>query len=233
MRSIVPILSFGVATIVVSVFFGAPSAAPDAVAASKAGKAVAFGYWGAPTAVHQFCEPKYASSWFFAELYNSLSSLAIVAVAAYALRKTEMQRDPMMVISCLMIALIGCGSFAFHGTMLFEYELCDEVPMMLFIAAALCNKIGAHPWLMGRTSGGAFAAAVVAATVGLTAAYAKFQVYELFVIGFTLLLVLNTAVALTWTSKQRVTSFGLYASVGFIIVAKVFWEIEVSLSLYF
>ena len=31
------------------------------------------GRWGPATSVHQFCEPKYATSPYFAEFYNSLS----------------------------------------------------------------------------------------------------------------------------------------------------------------
>ena len=43
------------------------------------------GYWGKATAVHQFCEPKYATSPYVAEFYNSISSFLYVFAACYAL----------------------------------------------------------------------------------------------------------------------------------------------------
>ncbi|EOD21083.1 hypothetical protein EMIHUDRAFT_255381 [Emiliania huxleyi CCMP1516] len=66
------VLSFGLT------FLGVPSAAPGADSNSTIPTSKA-GYWGEPTAVHQFCEPKYASSHYFAEYFNSLSSLAPTA----------------------------------------------------------------------------------------------------------------------------------------------------------
>ena len=38
------------------------------------------------------------------------------------------------------MVVIGLGSCAFHGTMLFEHELCDEVPMLFFIGVAMAAK---------------------------------------------------------------------------------------------
>lgn len=217
-------LCFGLLAVVLAVFAGVPSAAPDAKAGTTS---VAAGYWGVPTAVHQFCEPKYASSQYLAEFYNSISSLLYVAVAAYALSHLELRRDPMMVLSAALVALIGLGSAAFHGTMRFEYELCDEVPMLLFIAVALCNKMGAHAWLIRPASCVAFATAVVAATATLSYAYIKSGEYEIFVAGFTMLVVVDTALALTWRSSQPVTNFARNLSVGCIVLGKTAWEVEV------
>lgn len=217
-------LSFGVVALLLALFVGVPSA--STVIEPGAAKA-ASGYWGVPTAVHQFCEPKYASSAYFAEFYNSLSSLIYVMVAAYALTRPEIRQDAMVALSAVLVGVIGLGSIAFHGTMLFEYELCDEVPMLLFIAVALCNKIGAHPLLVGRVNALVFAAAVVAATAALTFIYIQFQVYEVFVAGFTLLVILDTVLALTWTSKQEVTNFARNLSIACIVIGKSAWEVEV------
>lgn len=217
-------LSFGLLAVVLAVFLGVPSAVPDSETVTTAAAA---GFWGVPSAVHQFCEPKYASSQYVAEFYNSISSLLYVVVAAYALSHRELRRDPMMILSAALVALIGLGSAAFHGTMLFEYELCDEVPMLLFITVALCNKMGAHAWLIRPASCVAFATAVVAATSALIYAYIKSGEYELFVAGFTMLVVVDTALALSWRSSQPVTSFARNLSIGCIVLGKTAWEVEV------
>ena len=81
------------------------------------------GYWGKATAVHQFCEPKYAMSPYVAEFYNSLSSFIYVFTACYALSKPAARNDPLILFTGVSIAVIGLGSVAFHGTMLFEFEV--------------------------------------------------------------------------------------------------------------
>ena len=187
------------------------------------------GYWGAATAVHQFCEPKYATSPYVAEFYNSLSSFIYVFAAIYALSKPAARRDPMILFTGLSLAVIGLGSVAFHGTMLFEFELCDEVPMLIFISIALLNKLGAHPLLLTRARCIAYAAFIISACVATIVTYAKFAVYELFVLAFTLLVVLDLIMGLTWCSRQRVTTWAVYASIGCIALGKVCWEIEVRL----
>lgn len=187
------------------------------------------GYWGAATAVHQFCEPKYATSPYVAEFYNALSSFIYVFAAVYVLSEPAARRDPMILVSAISLAVIGLGSVAFHGTMLFEFELCDEVPMLIFISIALLNKLGAHPLLLTRGRCIAYTAFIVVACVSTIVVYAKFAVYELFVLAFTLLVVLDVIMGLTWRSRQRVTTWAVYASMGCIALGKVCWEIEVRL----
>lgn len=169
------VLSFGLT------FLGVPSAAPGADSNSTipTSKAAPAGYWGEPTAVHQFCEPKYASSHYFAEYFNSLSSLVYAVVGCYMLWQREVRLDPLIAAGAdgsrklatiplphprrkassldalgsphacprfptpaeaIAVVVIGLGSCAFHGTMLFEHELCDEVPMLFFIGVAMAAK---------------------------------------------------------------------------------------------
>ena len=185
------------------------------------------GYWGVATAVHQFCEPKYATSPYVAEFYNAVSSFVYVIVAAYILSRREARADFMIVLSCLGIAVIGLGSVAFHGTMLFEYELCDEVPMLLFMAITLISKCGAHPLLLTRARCVAFVAAVLLACTASIVVYAQLANYELFVAAFTASVLVDMALALTWRSTQRVTIWATYLSLGCLITGKVVWEVEV------
>ncbi|EOD39184.1 hypothetical protein EMIHUDRAFT_223664 [Emiliania huxleyi CCMP1516] len=199
------VLSFGLT------FLGVPSAAPGADSNSTIPTSKA-GYWGEPTAVHQFCEPKYASSHYFAEYFNSLSSLVYAVVGCYMLWQRE----------AIAVVVIGLGSCAFHGTMLFEHELCDEVPMLFFIGVAMAAKTDAPPEMNPRKR-----VAVGAAIGGLTLAYVLFQTYELFIGGFTALVVADSALALTWSSRQRVVSWCRDRSIALLIAGKIAWEIEV------
>jgi len=185
------------------------------------------GYWGAATAVHQFCEPKYATSHYVAEFYNSISSFAFVLTALYVLSKPEARQDPMILFTGISVAVIGVGSVMFHGTMLFEYELCDEVPMLILISIGLLNKAGAHPLLLTRGRCFAFGAFVVASCVATIVTYAKLAIYELFVAAFTALVLVDLALACTWRSQQRVTTWAMYMSAGCIILGKIVWEVEV------
>lgn len=185
------------------------------------------GYWGAATAVHQFCEPKYATSQYVAEFYNSISSFIYVFAAAYVLSKREARRDPMIFCTGVSVAVIGVGSVAFHGTMLFEYELCDEVPMLIMISIALLNKCGCHPLLLTRGRCLGFGLLVTCSCVTTIVVYAKYAIYEFFVAAFTVLVVLDTALACTWRSRQRVTTWAMYMSVACIVVGKLVWEVEV------
>jgi dihydroceramidase len=187
------------------------------------------GYWGAATAVHQFCEPKYATSHFFAEFFNSVSSLVYVFAALHILTQPEVRQDMILFAMGLSVVTIGLGSAAFHGTMLFEYELCDEVPMLIFISMALVSKCGCHPWLLTRGRCQVYSAAVVVACTTTVFVYAKLAVYELFVASFTLLVVADVALAYTCCSTQRVTRWALNLSTGSLIVAKAVWEVEVRL----
>ena len=187
------------------------------------------GFWGAATAVHQFCEPKYKTSHYVAEFYNSLSSFVYVFAAVYVLSRREARADPMIVINALAVTIIGLGSVAFHGTMLFEFELCDEVPMLVYISLAMLNKLGCHPMLLTRARCVVFASLVISACALTIAVYAKYAVYEFFVASFTALVLLDTALALTWRSKQRVTTWAVYMSMACILLGKILWECEVRL----
>ena len=63
--------------------------------------------------------------------------------------------------------------------------------------------------------------AVGAAIGGLTLAYVLFQTYELFIGGFTALVVADSALALTWSSRQRVVSWCRDRSIALLIAGKV------------
>lgn len=188
------------------------------------------GYWGEPDSLHQFCEPHYQTSYYFAEFYNSLSSLIYPLVAAYALCSCRaMRADVVIASSWAWVALIGLGSFAFHGTMRYAFQLCDELPMIGFVHAALLAKVsspGMHPRITTRYQSRVWSAGVTLLCAGFVVAYLILDSYDLFVNGFTALVLLDTAVGFTCRMHQPITKYCAKACLVCVVIAKSAWEIE-------
>jgi len=112
----------------------------------------AYGYWGAITANYDWCETNYAHSHYIAEFFNTLSSIPIALVGLAFVRKSLRFRYGLkFVLAGFGVFVVGVGSVAFHGTLLREGQVLDEVPMLwsallfLWIALALrCppNEVG-------------------------------------------------------------------------------------------
>lgn len=88
------------------------------------------GFWGAPTASVDWCEQNYAHSTYVCETFNTASSLAMLLVGvlgAFWHRRALEKRFALVFSS---VALVGIGSMAFHGTLLFELQMLDELPML-------------------------------------------------------------------------------------------------------
>ena len=60
-------------------------------------------------------------------------------LAAYGWRKARQHGLPVQLAALhLGIALVGVGSFLFHGTLLYETQLMDELPMLF--ASSICAR---------------------------------------------------------------------------------------------
>jgi dihydroceramidase len=104
----------------------------------------ALGFWGAPTASVDWCEQNYAHSTYVCEIFNSASSLAMLLVGVLGAFWHRHALDKRFVLVFLSVALVGIGSVAFHGTLLFELQMLDELPMLytatLLVYIVLENK---------------------------------------------------------------------------------------------
>jgi len=90
-----------------------------------------FGYWGERTSAVDWCEPNYTWSFYIAEFFNTITSLPAAFLAlhgVYLAYKYGYERR--MVIVNLLVALVGIGSAAFHGTLLYTGQIFDELPMV-------------------------------------------------------------------------------------------------------
>ena len=160
------------------------------------------------------------------EFWNSLSSVVYVVAGSTGLVRREVRQDPVLLICWLSLAMIGVGSATFHATMLYKYELLDEVPMLLLVCALMCTMRGCHPLLRSRWRQVLLVAFATLVLVACLAAYVALQVYEIFVHGFTAIIAIDLALMYTWDAKHGPTSQLRNACITSLVVARVAWEVE-------
>jgi dihydroceramidase len=88
------------------------------------------GFWGPPTSTVDWCEANYAHSPYVAEMFNTLSSLAIVLAGFLGLWQHRRLLEARFLLCFASVALVGLGSIAFHATLRFELQMADELPML-------------------------------------------------------------------------------------------------------
>jgi dihydroceramidase len=88
------------------------------------------GFWGAPTSTVDWCEANYAHTRYVCELFNTLSSVAIVAVGLLGVWLHRRVLERRFLLCFFSVALVGLGSIAFHATLRFELQMADELPML-------------------------------------------------------------------------------------------------------
>lgn len=93
----------------------------------------ATGFWGPITSTVDWCETNYAHLSFVAELFNSVSSLAMVlaGVLGIVLHRHVLERRFMLAYA--MVSVVGLGSVAFHATLLRGPQMMDELPMLWLV----------------------------------------------------------------------------------------------------
>ena len=104
------------------------------------------GYWGPPTGNPDWCEENYVVSYYIAEFWNTLSSVPIVLAGLYGLRQSVRQGYGWQYsVSWAALAVVGVGSVAFHGTLLFEGQALDELSMIWCVAIFLVVSLRRPP----------------------------------------------------------------------------------------
>jgi dihydroceramidase len=193
----------------------------------------ATGYWGPPNANHQFCEPHYDVTQYVAEFYNTVSSLGYTVVAAYMLvQEPKLRHDPYVLAAIVTLGTIGLGSAAFHATMRYHMQLCDELPMVFYICCLLLGSISRpnrHPWVPHAAAASLWRAATISTGLAVAACYLVFDLYEIFLHGFTAIIFVQIAVNLVAPLHKTMVEQQLYCrnmSILLILVGRIFWEIE-------
>jgi dihydroceramidase len=149
------------------------------------------GFWGIPTASIDWCEQNYVFSRWVAEFWNTVSSLAMVIAGLVGLTAHRFARE--IRVAFALLTLVGLGSIAFHGTLRFELQMLDELPMLYLVTwlVWLLVETGPAPRL-GRWFPAALLGYVLLATAGATlnrgatqflAFHVSFGALELFCLG--------------------------------------------------
>mmetsp|Transcript_6810 Transcript_6810/g.9597 ORF Transcript_6810/g.9597 Transcript_6810/m.9597 type:complete len:253 (+) Transcript_6810:121-879(+) len=177
---------------------------------------------------------------FLAEFYNSLSSLIFVGVALYGLQKSKLRQDPYVVAAFVWLIAIGIGSFAFHGTMKHHMQLADEIPMVGFMGTLLIAKVVrpglGHPWVSTTKAATLWVFVTIVVCLSLLWIYIILDLYEIFVHGFTMLVLLHTTITYkfpknyqstrTIKDKQYIMDWCSNTSLIVILLGRVVWETE-------
>jgi len=88
-------------------------------------------FWGTPSASVDWCEKNYEVCHFIAEFWNTITSSFIAILGAIGVYLCLRERlEPRFAVLHALIVVVGLGSVAFHGTLLLEYQLLDELPMI-------------------------------------------------------------------------------------------------------
>eukprot|EP00003_Mantamonas_plastica_P028039 TRINITY_DN6205_c1_g1_i1.p1 TRINITY_DN6205_c1_g1~~TRINITY_DN6205_c1_g1_i1.p1 ORF type:complete len:108 (+),score=23.91 TRINITY_DN6205_c1_g1_i1:36-326(+) len=89
------------------------------------------GFWGFTASVN-WCEPDYHVSPYVAEFWNTVSSAVMALVGLMGIINGIKAGIPGRFIwGYLALNVVGLGSMAFHGTLLFEGQAADELSMMI------------------------------------------------------------------------------------------------------
>jgi len=92
-------------------------------------------FWGPIDSLVDWCESNYTVSPYIAEFFNSISSLPIMFLGFFGMFWTrKLQYENRFLTSFACLAVVGLGSFMFHCTLRYHYQLLDELPMLA------CNK---------------------------------------------------------------------------------------------
>lgn len=97
------------------------------------------GYWGPVTSTIDWCEENYLFSPYIAEMANSMTNIAFVLLALQHLYSAIKNKHGWLYIFISIgFAFVGFGSFLFHMSLLYEYQLMDELPMV-YVTAIPCG----------------------------------------------------------------------------------------------
>lgn len=147
-------------------------------------------FWGEPTSSVDWCEANYYVSPYVAEWWNTLSSLAMVLVGCVgALRARALvgRVRGFGIAAFVLLAVVGLGSIAFHGTLRFELQMLDELPMVYLVLLIVWWLVGAR-WTWGFVAYGVVLTALVTVARGQVQFYVfqvGFGTLELYAIGRT------------------------------------------------
>lgn len=88
-------------------------------------------YWGLPTLTIDWCEENNVVSHYVSEFVNTITNSIFIFFAAFAIvRSYQNGFERRFIVGNCGFLLVGIGSWLFHMTLLYEFQLLDELPML-------------------------------------------------------------------------------------------------------
>ncbi|WRT67648.1 uncharacterized protein IL334_004620 [Kwoniella shivajii] len=101
------------------------------------GDQVNHGFWGEHTSTIDWCENNYVHTPYIAETINTLTNLPSILLGLYGCLSVIKNGLPTRFAFCYLgLSLIGIGSFGFHMSLRWEWQLMDELPMIYVVSYA-------------------------------------------------------------------------------------------------
>lgn len=89
------------------------------------------GFWGIPTSTIDWCEENYVVSTYIAEALNTITNAIFIGIAGFAIYHAYHNRlEPRFIFTAFGFLLVGVGSWLFHMTLKYQFQLLDELPMI-------------------------------------------------------------------------------------------------------
>lgn len=115
------------------------------------------GYWEDATSTIDWCEENYVVSYYVAEAMNTISNSVFILLAIFAIVSAiRNKHEVRFAIIGLGFMLVGVGSWLFHMTLKYEFQLMDELPMIYATCVPVWSifsegKNTRTSWLIGAT----------------------------------------------------------------------------------
>ncbi|KAK5779744.1 alkaline dihydroceramidase PWA37_000954 [Arxiozyma heterogenica] len=201
------------------------------------------GYWGPTTSIIDWCEENYVVSPYIAEWSNTISNSMFLLTATYstwcAYRNGLEFR---FLLIGLGFALVGVGSWLFHMTLKYRFQLLDELPMVYATSIPAWSVFCEFNWKTWRAKTKQaskkrqllFALTVFSFTTILTYMYLVWHVVLLFQVLYGILtltvVAISSSFAIFLETKDPLVKKNLYTTMGMGIITFslgfIFWELD-------
>ncbi|CCK67873.1 alkaline dihydroceramidase KNAG_0A01840 [Huiozyma naganishii CBS 8797] len=198
---------------------------------------------GETTAIIDWCEENYVVSKYVAEWSNTISNSMFLLTAAYSTYcayRNGLERR--FILIGLGFALVGVGSWLFHMTLKFRFQLLDELPMVYATAIPAWSVFCEFNWSTYRYHTEKVSPkkqlwmffGIMSFVTALTYVYIKYRIVLLFQFLYGLLTIavvaISTSFAYFMEAKDPMVKKNLCATMGLGIVlfsvGFVFWEMD-------
>jgi hypothetical protein len=83
-----------------------------------------------------WCELDYIKSEYIAEYWNTLTGIFLIISSLYSyIKNYDIKHHEVKILhySNILLFIVGIGTMMFHGTLVYIWQLLDEIPMMLIV----------------------------------------------------------------------------------------------------